>query len=374
MTERIAFVDLKAQYARLGPRIAARVRAVLDHGQYILGPEVDELETALARFTGASHAIGVSSGTDALVIALLAEEVGRGDAVFVPGFTFHATAEAVAAVGATPVFCDVDPRTFNLDAADFSRRLEEVAAAGALRPRAVIPVDLFGLPADYDAVGAIAAEHGLLVLADAAQSLGATLGGARVGRLAPVTATSFYPTKPLGAYGDGGALFTDDARRAELVRSIRVHGAGRDGASERLGMNGRLDTLQAAVLLAKLDALEEEVEARELVARRYDELLADRVAVPARVPDASSAWAVYSILVDDRDAVIDALTSRGIPTRIYYRTPVHLHPAFRPFGEGPGSLPVAEALSARILSLPMHPYLDHDAVARICAAVAAAVR
>jgi dTDP-4-amino-4,6-dideoxygalactose transaminase len=374
MSGPLAFVDLKAQYARLKPRIEARLRAVLDHGQFILGPEVGELELALGRFAGARHVVGVSNGTDALIMGLLAEGIGPGDAVFVPAFTFHATAEAVVDVGATPVFCDVHPRTFNLDAADLASRIGRTAAAGRLTPRAVIPVDLFGQPADYPAIGRVAAQHGLFVLADAAQSFGGALGGTPVGRLAPVTATSFYPSKPLGAYGDAGAIFTDDAETAARLRSIRVHGQDGDGATVRCGLNARLDTLQAAVLLAKLEALGAEIAAREAIARCYDEAFAGLAETPLRISGAASAWAQYAILVDARDRVARALAERGIPTRVYYQTPVHLMPAFRQFGEGAGSLPVAESLGSRMLCLPMHPDLDGDGIARVCAGVAAAVR
>ncbi len=374
MTTPLPFVDLKAQYARLKPRMDARIRAVLDHGQFILGPEVQELEAELVRFSGAQHAITVSSGTVALTISLMAEGIGPGDAVFVPAFTFAATAEPVLAVGATPVFCDVGPDTFNMDLADLERAVADVLAGGSLRPRAVIPVDLFGLPADYAAINAVADAHGLFVLADAAQSFGASRDASRVGRLAAVTTTSFFPSKPLGCYGDGGAIFTDDAGRAEVMRSIRVHGQDADGACARLGMNGRLDTLQAAALLAKLEAFEDEIQARDSLARRYDQALLGAVTLPARIEGAASVWAHYSIVVDNRDGLRDALAARGIPARVYYPSPLHLQPAFRDYGGGPGSLPVSEELSRRILSLPIYPDLDEATVDRISDAVIAAVK
>lgn len=374
MTTPLPFVDLKAQYARLKPRMDARIRAVLDHGQFILGPEVQELEAELVRFSGAAHAITVSSGTVALTISLMAEGIGPGDAVFVPAFTFAATAEPVLAVGATPVFCDVGPDTFNMDLADLERAVADVLAGGSLRPRAVIPVDLFGLPADYAAINAVADAHGLFVLADAAQSFGASRDASRVGRLAAVTTTSFFPSKPLGCYGDGGAIFTDDAGRAEVMRSIRVHGQDADGACARLGMNGRLDTLQAAALLAKLEAFEDEIQARESLARRYDQALRGAVTLPARIEGAASVWAHYSIVVDNRDGLRDALAARGIPARVYYPSPLHLQPAFRDYGGGPGSLPVSEELSRRILSLPIYPDLDEATVDRISDAVIAALK
>ncbi len=373
MTTPLPFVDLKAQYARLKPRMDARIRAVLDHGQFILGPEVQELEAELVRFSGAQHAITVSSGTVALTISLMAEGIGPGDAVFVPAFTFAATAEPVLAVGAAPVFCDVGPDTFNMDLADLERAVADVLAGGSLRPRAVIPVDLFGLPADYAAINAVADAHGLFVLADAAQSFGASRDASRVGRLAAVTTTSFFPSKPLGCYGDGGAIFTDDAGRAEVMRSIRVHGQDADGACARLGMNGRLDTLQAAALLAKLEAFEDEIKARESLARRYDQALRGAVTLPARIEGAASVWAHYSIVVDNRDGLRDALAARGIPARVYYPSPLHLQPAFRDYGGGPGSLPVSEELSRRILSLPIYPDLDEATVDRISDAVIAAL-
>ena len=374
MTTPLPFVDLKAQYARLKPRMDARMRAVLDHGQFILGPEVQELEAELVRFSGAAHAITVSSGTVALTISLMAEGIGPGDAVFVPAFTFAATAGPVLAVGATPVFCDVGPDTFNMDPANLERAVADVLAGGSLRPRAVIPVDLFGLPADYTAITAVADAHGLFVLADAAQSFGASRDASRVGRLAAVTTTSFFPSKPLGCYGDGGAIFTDDAGRAEVMRCIRVHGQDADGACVRPGMNGRLDTLQAATLLAKLEAFEDEIRARESLARRYDQALRGTVTLPGRIDGAASVWAHYSIVGDNRDALRDALAARGIPARVYYPSPLHLQPAFRDYGGGPGSLPVSEELSRRILSLPIYPDLDEATVDRISDAVIAALK
>lgn len=371
----IPFVDLKAQQRRLGDRIGARIAAVLDHRQFILGPEVAELEAELARFTGAAHAIGVSSGTDALLIALMAEGIGAGAAVFMPAFGFAATAEVAVALGAEPVFVDVEPRSFNIDAQDLERRVALVAKEGRLAPAAVIAVDLFGLPADYAAIDDIARSHGLWVLADAAQSFGGGIGEVPVGRLAPVTATSFYPSKPLGCYGDGGALFTGDGDRAARIRSIRVHGQGADPSEiVRLGVNGRLDTIQAAILLAKLELFAEELAAREALATLYDRGLKDLVATPPRIPGRRSAWAVYSILTDRRDRLRQALAGEGIPTMTYYQRPLHLQPAFERYGDGPGSLPIAEGLSARILSLPMHPYMDRDAAGRIVDAVARALK
>ncbi len=363
----IPFVDLKQQYARLKPLIDANIQKVLDHGGYILGPEVAALEAELADFAGVRHCIGVSSGTDALVIALMAKGIGRGDAVFVPAFTYTATAEAILCLGAAPVFVDVDPVSFNIDTADLERRIAAVRKAGTVRPRAVIPVDLFGLPADYDALTEIARAHDLFVLADAAQSFGAQLDGRRVGSLAPVTATSFFPAKPLGCYGDGGAVFTDDPELAAAMRSIRAHGQGTAKYDiVRLGMNGRLDTIQAAVLLAKLTVFEDELEKRNAVALRYTARLGDTVTTPTVPQHAVSAWAQYTIKVRDREAVQAALKAAGIPTAVYYPRPMHLQTAYADYGEGEGSMPVSEALCGQVLSLPMHPYLGMEQVDRIC--------
>jgi dTDP-4-amino-4,6-dideoxygalactose transaminase len=370
----LPFVDLAAQIERLRSVLDARMAAVVDHGRFIHGPEVAELEAVLATFAGARHAVGVASGTAALQIALMAEGIGPGDAVLVPSFTFTATAEAIMVTGATPVFVDVDPRSCLIDLDDAVRRLSAVRRAGRLRPRALIAVDLFGAPPDYQRLNDLATAEGLLLIADAAQSFGAARHGRRVGALAPVTALSFFPSKPLGCFGDGGALLTDDADRAALYRSIRVHGAG-DGKYDivRLGLNARLDTLQAAVLLAKLTVFEDELGARERAARRYDTLLGDAVTRPARPDGVASAWAQYTIQVPNRDAVRDRLARAGIPTMVYYPLPMHRQPAYAALGEGPGSLPVSEALAKRVLSLPMHAYLDEPTIERVAAAVRAAV-
>lgn len=370
----LALIDLAAQYERLCPRVQARLDAVFRHGQFILGPEVKELEEALGRFVGGAHVIGVSSGRDALLMALMAAGVGPGDAVFVPAFTFTATAEVALAVGAVPVFVDIHPRTYTLDPEALAAAVARVRRAGKLKPRAVIPVDLFGLPADYPAIAVLAARDGLEMIADAAQSFGARLNGTAVGRLAPTTAVSFYPSKPLGGYGDGGCVLTLDKTRAEAVRTIRVHGH-RDGnpAAERLGLTGRLDTLQAAILLAKFEVFADELVRRRALADAYDAALGDAVVTPYRPAGAESAWAHYSVLTDDRDGVRAKLAARGVPTRIYYEVPLHLHPAFAAYGAGPGSLPVAEATARRIFSLPLHPYLDAETVAYIAAAVRTAV-
>lgn len=370
----LPFIDLKAQYARLKPEIDARIAAVLDHGRYIMGPEVAELEAALAGFAGAGHAVGVGSGTDALLIALMAEGIGRGDAVFVPTFTFPATAEVIGLLGAVPVFVDVEPDTCNIEPASLDAAVEAIAKAGRLRPRAAIAVDLYGLPANYAAIAPIAERHGLFLLADAAQSFGGAAGGTRVGSLAPATALSFFPAKPLGCYGDGGALLTDDAARAARWRSIRAHGKG-DAKYDivRIGVNGRLDTLQAAILMPKLAALETELDARENVAGAYDRALGQAVGRPARPTDGRHAWAQYTIRIANRDAVAAHLRARGIPTAIYYPRPLHHQPAYAEICETPVPLETSEALAHQVLSLPMHPYLEAEASARIGAEVLAAL-
>ncbi len=317
----VPFLDLKAQQARIGPALRARLDAVLAHGQYILGPEVAELESRLAAFCGATHCVSVSSGTDALQIALMAEEIGRGDAVFLPAFTYTATAEVPLLLGAVPVFVDVDPRSFQIDLASLEARIADVKRAGKLRPRAVIGVDLFGQPADWPGIQKIAAREGMFTLDDCAQSFGAALQGERLGKAADSTATSFFPSKPLGAYGDGGALFTESAERAALYRSLRTHGEGTTRYEVlRIGMNGRLDTMQAAVLLAKLDVFEAEIQRREEIARIYDAALAGVVETPLRVADSVSAWAVYSVLLPDaaaRSTAQAALQAAGIASAVY---------------------------------------------------------
>lgn len=362
----LPFVDLKAQYARLRPAIDARIRKVLEHGQYILGPEVAELEAALSQFCGARHCVTVASGTEALRLPLMAGNVGVGDAVLLPAFTFTATAEVIVSLGATPVFVDVDPRTCNIDPTHLAEVLRELRRSPALRPRAIMPVDLFGLPADYPAIDALAQEHGLTVLADAAQSFGARLGNRAVGSLAPVTATSFFPAKPLGAYGEGGAIFTDDPELAQVLRSLRAHGAGEDRYDiVRVGTNARLDTLQAAILLAKLEVFAEELQSRERWATHYDAKLADSVILPGRSPDSRSAWAQYCVRVPHRDRVRERLAREGIPTAIYYPKPLHFQSAYQQYGRGHGSLPTSERLCEEILALPMHPYLDEATIDRI---------
>ena len=373
MSERpIPFLDLKAQQARIAADLRGRLDAVLAHCQFILGPEVQELEQKLAAFCGAAHCVSVSSGTDALQIAMMAEDIGRGDAVFLPSFTYTATAEVPLVLGATPVFCDVDPHTFQIDVDHLAARVRQVRAAGVLRPRAVVGVDLFGQPADWPALRALAAQENLFTLDDCAQSFGAALHGQRLGRAADATAISFFPSKPLGAYGDGGALLTESAERAALYRSLRTHGEGTTRYEVlRTGMNGRLDTLQAAVLLSKLTVFEDELAARERIAQAYDAALAGAVQIPARVADSTSAWAVYAILLPDgaaRDRLQATLKAQGVPSAIYYPRPLHLQPAYAHAHDG-AALPVSEDLSGRIMALPIHPDLTEADVARVCAAV-----
>ncbi len=368
----IPFIDLKAQQARIAVDLRARIDRVLAHCQFILGPEVAELEQALAAFCGAAHCVTISSGTDALQIAMMAEGIGRGDAVFLPAFTYTATAEVPLVLGAAPVFVDVDPRTFQIDPAHLEARIAQVKAAGVLRPRMLVAVDLFGQPADWPALSAIAAQEGLFTLDDCAQSFGASQHGKRLGSQADATMASFFPSKSLGAYGDGGALFTQSAERAALYRSLRTHGEGTTRYEVlRTGMNGRMDTFQAAVLLSKLTVFEAELALRERIAATYDRRIGNAVVTPARVPDSTSAWAVYSILTRDagaRDALQAALKAEGVPSAIYYPRPLHLQPAYRAHHDGT-PLPVSENLAERIMALPIHPDLSDADLDRICEAV-----
>ena len=413
------FIDLAAQQQRIAEPLNANMARVLAHGQYINGPEVRELEKVLAGYVGAKHAVGCASGTDALLMALMALEIGPGDAVFTTPFTFIATAEVISLLGATPVFVDIDAATFNIDPVKLERAIAAVESAdpslsplplllqpsgnrqsgaeaelgtirdrrrtirritsrragdGAstgLRPRAVIPVDLFGLPADYDAIADVAARHSLAVIEDAAQSLGGEYKGKKACAFGDIACTSFFPAKPLGCYGDGGMCFTNDAAIDAALRSIRVHGQGSDKYDNvRIGINGRLDTLQAAILLAKFPIFPEEMDLRQEVAARYNELLAGAVATPV-VPDGyRSAWAQYSILARDdaeRASLMAKLKEAGIPTAIYYPKPLHQQTAFAGMGYGAGDFPVSEACAARIFSLPMHPYLAAGDQNRIAA-------
>jgi len=375
----IPFIDLGSQYARIQDDVEAAVLRVLRSGQYIHGPEVEQLEQQLAAFVGTRHAVSCASGTDALVIALMAKGVGPGDAVFTPPFTFMASAEAIALVGATPVFVDVDPATFNLSPTALRTAIEQFKDAGKeLNPRGVIAVDLFGLPADYEAIDELARGHDLFVIEDAAQSFGARSSNRVAGALAEIGCTSFFPAKPLGCYGDGGAIFTDDDDLAELFRSIRVHGQGSDRYEHvRLGLTGRLDTVQAAVLIAKLKIFEDELAARQIVADTYSGAIRQAglaLVTPTITQGCVSSWAQYSVLADDSAAREDfrsRLSAKGFPTGVYYPRPLHLQPAFEYLGHRPGDFPVSEALAERVFSLPMHPYLSTAEVEEIVAAMAA---
>lgn len=368
----IPFIDLKAQRQRLGKRIDDAILKVVNHGAYIMGPEIKELETQLADFCGARHTISCANGTDALALVLMAWGIKPGDAVYVPAFTFVATAEVVAWFGATPVFVDVLEDTFNMD----PESLETAIGAAAdmkLTPRAVIPVDLFGQPADYRRLLPIAERHGLKVLADTAQGFGATLDGQRTGTFGDATATSFFPAKPLSCYGDGGAIFTDDDVLADDLQSLRVHGQGSDKYDNvRIGMNGRMDTIQAAVLLEKLQIFPDEIAARQQVADYYASGLGPAYLPPALMDGATSVWAQYTIQVEDRGAVQAACKAAGVPTAVYYPIPLSRQTGYRHFPTVPGGIPVSDALSERVISLPMHPYLDRETQDRILAAVTSA--
>ena len=372
----VPFIDVAAQRRRLGKSVDEAVARVLAHCQFINGPEVSQLEAALGAFCGAKHVVTCASGTDALLMVLMAKGVGRGDAVFCPSFTFCATGEAVALIGATPVFVDVDEATFNIDMASLKRGIATAKRMG-LKPRGVIPVDLFGQSADHDAVFTVAQTEGLFVLDDAAQAFGASYKGRRLGSLGHVTATSFFPAKPLGCFGDGGAIFTDDAELAETLRSVRVHGQGSDKYDNvRLGLTGRLDTIQAAVLIEKLKIFEDEIASRNKVAEHYARGLGNVVTVPHLASSSTSVWAQYTIRLPkgtDRDEFATVLKAQGIPTAIYYPKSMHQQTAYRNFPIADGGLPVCERLSSDVISLPMHAYLDEATQDRVIAAVRDAI-
>jgi dTDP-4-amino-4,6-dideoxygalactose transaminase len=370
--ENIPFIDIAAQRRRLGPAVEEAVARVLTHCQFINGPEVAALEAALAAFSGAKHVVTCASGTDALVMVLMAKGVGRGDAVLCPSFTFCATGEAVALTGAVPLFVDVDEATFNINAASLKRGIATAKRLG-LKPRGVIPVDLFGQSADHDEVFAVAVTEGMFVLDDAAQAFGASYKGRRLGGMGLITATSFFPAKPLGCYGDGGAIFTDDAAFAEVLRSVRVHGQGSDKYDNvRLGLTGRLDTIQAAVLIEKLKIFDEEIVARNQVAERYALGLGNVVTVPRVTSGNTSVWAQYTIRLPagtDRDAFAAALKAQGVPTAIYYPKSMHQQTAYKDFPVADGGLAACERLSSDVISLPMHAYLDEASQDRVIQAV-----
>ena len=380
---RVPLIDVAAQRRRLGKQLDEAVQRVMDRGTFIMGPEVSQLEAALCDFCGAPFTVTCSSGTDALILALLAEQVTPKDAVFCPSLTFVATAEAVVFSGAIPVFVDVLPETFNLDPASLEAAIDTARSIG-LRPRAVIPVDLFGLPADYGAISAIAERTGMAVIGDAAQSFGAEYRDRKVGSVVGTTAVSFFPSKPLGAYGDGGALFTHDEGRAEILRSLRVHGGGAHKYDNvRIGLNARLDTLQAAVLIEELRIFPDEVMARRRIAARYARVLGaaahdraeGRLVLPVEPPDCRSAWAHYTVRIvgGGRDMVAARLRAQGIATAVYYVTPLHHQPAYREFPVAASGLEKGERAASEVLSLPMHAYLDEATQDRVAAALVDAV-
>lgn len=374
----IAFIDLGAQQVRLRAKINEAIQRVLDHGQYIMGPEVTTLERELANFCGALHAISCSSGTDALLIAMMALGVGRGDAVLCPAFTYTATPETIALLGATPIFVDVDVETYNVSIAGLEAGIAAARAQG-LRTAGIIAVDLFGLPADYTLIEPFARDHGLFLLCDAAQGFGAAIGERKVGTFGLVTAASFFPSKPLGCYGDGGALFTDDDELAAQIDSIRLHGRAHGGDKydiERVGINGRLDTLQAAILLEKLGIFAEELMLREAIAQNYALGLNGTVHLPRAPCPVRSVWAQYTIRVDAarRDRIMTALKADGVPTVVYYPRPLHQQKAYCNFPTGVTGLAVSERLSHEVLSLPMHPYLTPQQQEYIIASLLRAVK
>jgi dTDP-4-amino-4,6-dideoxygalactose transaminase len=379
----IPFIDLAAQQARLKPRIDAAIQRVLAHGAYVMGPEVRAFEAQLAEFGRVEHVLSCGNGTDALALPLMAWGIGQGDAVFCPSFTFAATPEVVPWTGATPVFVDILPDTYNLDPAHLEAAIEAVKAKGQLRPKAVIAVDLFGQPADYPRIAEICRRHGLKLIADSAQGFGCTLGGEHPIRWADVATTSFFPAKPLGCYGDGGAVLTNDAALWERMDSLRVHGKavasdleGRSFAHDpkylnmRIGRNSRLDTMQAAILIEKLGVFACEIEARQDVAQRYQEGLADHVlATPRMIEGGRSVWAQYVIEHHDRDGLALHLKALGVPTAVYYPVPMHRQDPYAHFPLGPGGLPVSEAKAETVLALPMHAYLKADVQDHIIEAV-----
>jgi UDP-2-acetamido-2-deoxy-ribo-hexuluronate aminotransferase len=372
---KIEFIDLKAQRSFLGSKIDDAISRVLAHGGYIMGPEVKAFESQLAEFSGADQAVSCSNGTDALSLALMAMGVSEGDAVFVPSFTFAATAEVVALTGATPVFVEIQADTFNMDPAKLTQAVNEVIAGGELAPRAVIAVDLFGQIADYPELRSVADSFGLKLVADAAQGLGATLDGKQAIEWADVVTTSFFPAKPLGCYGDGGAVLTNDADLAAIMESLRVHGKGSDKYDNvRIGMNCRLDTIQAAILIEKLAIFSDEIAKRNAVANRYSESLKQVVKVPYVMPGAVSTWAQYTLVVENRDEVQKQLKDKGVPSAVYYPKPLHQQTAYKSYPVSGGQLPISEQLSGQVLSLPMHPYMERDVQDYIIESVKAVIR
>ncbi|MGB1548044.1 MAG: DegT/DnrJ/EryC1/StrS family aminotransferase [Alphaproteobacteria bacterium] len=365
----IAFIDLQTQRARIAERVDAAIAKVLAHGAFVLGPEITELERRLAAYAGVKHALTCSSGTDAILLALLAHGVRPGDAVFMPAFGFVAAAEMTALIGATPVFVDVDPENFNLDPASLEAAIQE-QRKGPLRPAAVLAIDLYGQAANYPALSKLAESEGVALIEDAAQSFGGMLGGKKCGALAPIATTSFYPTKPLGCYGDGGAVFTDDDTLAERMRRMRVHGEDKEKYFFKdVGINGRMDTIQAAILLEKMAIFDDELTRRQKVAERYEAGLAGLAKTPKAMPGATSAWAQYTIQLDDRDGFAEKLRADGIPTAVHYPVALNDVVPYADYPTSPDGVPVSRQLAKRVISLPMHPYLEPPAQDRILAAV-----
>ncbi|KUM52478.1 DegT/DnrJ/EryC1/StrS family aminotransferase [Rheinheimera sp. EpRS3] len=355
------FIDLAAQYQHLKQRIDKRIQTVLDHGNYIMGPEVEELEQKLAEYVGAKHCISCANGTDALQLAMMVLDIKPGDAVFCPTFTFFATAEVIAYAGATPVFVDSDARTFNICPQDLERRIQQVIAEGKLVPRAIVAVDLFGLPANYPELEKIAAKYQLKLIEDAAQGFGGEIEGKRAGSFGDIATTSFFPAKPLGCYGDGGAIFTNNDEYAALFRSYRVHGKGKDKYDNvRIGLNSRLDTIQAAILLEKLAEFPTELIARNKLAEYYTEQLSDSYTKPLVPESYLSSWAQYTIVSSNRDADMAKCKEKGIPTMVYYGTCMHQQTAFSGLSYTDNDFPVASRLAKQVFSLPMHPYMTEQ--------------
>ena len=372
MSAPIAFIDLQAQRRRLGAPLEAAIKAAVEGGQWILGPQVSQIEKDLAAFAGVKHVVACANGTDALLLVLRAWGVGPGDAVFVPAFTFAATAEVVALAGASPVFVDVLPDTFNIDPASLEAAITLVKKDGALKAKVVMPVDLFGQPADYDALAPIAAREGLKLFCDTAQGFGGLLNGKRAGAIGDAAATSFFPAKPLGCYGDGGACFTNDDGLKELLLSLRMHGQGADRYEHvHVGYNSRLDTIQAAILIEKLKIFDDEIALRGRVAERYNAALSasNRITVPTVIAGATSTWAQYTLKVADRAKFQAGMKERGVPTAVYYPIPLSRQKAYAHYPSAP--IPVSEALSGQVVSLPMHPYLDAPTQDRIVEAALA---
>lgn len=356
----IQFIDLKAQQQRIKKEIDAAVQNVLDHGKYIMGPEIKEFEKQLCDYTGAKHAITCASGTDALALPLMAKGIKEGDAVFTPSFTFIATAEYVPLLGATPVFVDIKEDTFNMDPENLKTAIQDAKKQG-LNPAGIIAVDLFGQPADYDELQAIAEENGMFLISDAAQSFGSSYKGKKAGGFCDMTSTSFFPAKPLGCYGDGGAVFTNDDELADILVSLRIHGKGTDKYDNiRIGMNGRMDTIQAAILIEKLKIFDDEMEKRQQVAGRYTQALKDVFTAPHVKDGNVSAWAQYTLLTHDRDYVLEACKEAGIPTAVYYPKPMHEQTAYKNFPCSSAGLEVSERLAQQAFSIPMHPYMDEQ--------------